>query len=75
MTIPLFRQNAYLREASGTVTQITSEGGIILDQTVFFPKSGGQPGDSGVLIWEARTQSLLDLGMLECFCQHWLHLV
>ena len=52
MTIPLFRQNAYLREASGTVTQITSEGGIILDQTVFFPKSGGQPGDSGILIWD-----------------------
>ena len=52
MTIPIFRQDAYLREASGTVTQITSEGGIVLDQTVFYPRSGGQPGDSGVLIWD-----------------------
>ncbi|MCO4848454.1 MAG: alanyl-tRNA editing protein [Yoonia sp.] len=52
MTTPLFRQDAYLREAAGQVTQITSEGGIILDQSVFYPTSGGQPGDSGVLAWD-----------------------
>lgn len=52
MTTPLFRQDAYLRETTGTVTQITSEGGVILDQTVFYPTSGGQPSDSGVLVWD-----------------------
>lgn len=51
MTTPLFRTNAYLREAAGTVVEITLEGGIVLDQTVFYPTSGGQPGDSGVLTW------------------------
>lgn len=52
MTTPLFRSDAYLREAAGTVTQITSEGGVVLDQTIFYPTSGGQPGDSGVLVWD-----------------------
>lgn len=52
MTQLLFRDDAYLREAKGRVTAITSEGGIILDQTVFYPTSGGQPGDSGVISWD-----------------------
>ena len=52
MTNPLFRDDAYLRETTGKVTQITTEGGIVLDQTVFYPTSGGQPGDSGVLHWD-----------------------
>lgn len=52
MTRLLFRENAYLREAAGTVIAITDEGGIVLDQTIFYPTSGGQPGDSGVIAWQ-----------------------
>lgn len=55
MTRLLFRDDAYLREISGTVTAITSEGGIVLDQTVFYPTSGGQPGDGGTLSWSGGT--------------------
>ena len=29
-----------------------TEGGVVLDQTIFYPTSGGQPGDSGVLVWD-----------------------
>lgn len=52
MTELLFRKDAYAREAIGKVTAITSEGGIVLDGSVFYPTSGGQPGDSGSLRWE-----------------------
>lgn len=52
MTDPLFRADAYLREAPATVTEITSEGGIVLDATVFYPTGGGQPGDGGQLKWD-----------------------
>lgn len=52
MTKLLFREDAYLREAKGRVTSITTEGGIVLDQTIFYPTSGGQPGDSGALVWD-----------------------
>lgn len=50
MTEPLFR-DAYLREADGTVTAHTAEGGVVLDRSLFYPTGGGQPGDSGALAW------------------------
>jgi len=52
MTEPLFRQDAYLRECTATVAAVNERGGIVLDRTVFYPTGGGQPGDSGVLVWE-----------------------
>ncbi len=51
MTYPLFRDDAYLRDAPAEVTRITEEGGIVLDQSIFYPTSGGQPGDAGQLTW------------------------
>ncbi len=52
MTTLLFRDDAYLREAGARVLAHTEEGGLILDRTVFYPTGGGQPGDSGTLIWD-----------------------
>jgi misacylated tRNA(Ala) deacylase len=45
----LFRDDAYLSTAEGTVVAINDRGGIILDQTCFYATSGGQPGDTGFL--------------------------
>ena len=50
MTLPLFRDDAYLTQTSAVVTGVNEQGGIILDQTVFYPTGGGQPGDKGKLI-------------------------
>jgi len=50
-TKTLFRDDAYLTEAPARVAEITSEGGLILDQSIFYPTGGGQPGDSGALKW------------------------
>lgn len=55
MTKPLFRDDAYLRQAPALVRDITSEGGIVLDECIFYPTSGGQPGDSGGLSWGGVT--------------------
>ena len=52
MTKQLFIEDAYLQEAAGTVLGHTPEGGIVLDQTIFYPTGGGQPGDSGKLDWD-----------------------
>ena len=51
MTVPLFREDPYRREASARVTANTPEGGIVVDRSVFYPTGGGQPGDSGHLDW------------------------
>ena len=50
ITEELFRADAYLKECEAAVEAINDKGGIVLDQTVFYPTGGGQPGDSGVLI-------------------------
>ena len=48
-TDALFRDDAYLRTADATVVAVNDRGGIILDRTIFYATSGGQPGDTGYL--------------------------
>ena len=45
----LFRDDSYLREAEASVVRINDRGGIVLDRTIFYATSGGQPGDTGFL--------------------------
>ncbi len=52
MTELLFRDDPYLQEAAARVLGHTPEGGILVDRSVFYPTGGGQPGDSGWLIWD-----------------------
>jgi len=51
MTELLFRADPYLAEAGAVVTARTPEGGLVIDRSIFYPTGGGQPGDSGHLVW------------------------
>lgn len=44
----LFRDDAYLQSCTATVADV-NERGIVLDRSVFYANSGGQPGDTGVI--------------------------
>ncbi len=49
MTEPLFRDAPYATSCEAQIIAVNDRGGIVLDRTVFYATSGGQPGDSGVL--------------------------
>ena len=58
MTKPLYLNDAYQKTAQGRVIGHTPEGGIILNDSLFYPTSGGQPGDSGHIQWDGVTMPI-----------------
>lgn len=59
MTEELAAVDAYLKETTAVVTGVTDDG-IVLDRTVFYPRGGGQPGDTGVLEWDGGSVVITD---------------
>lgn len=51
MTEELFREDAFARQCDAQVVGL-GDGGVVLDRTVFYSTSGGQPGDRGRLVLE-----------------------
>ena len=57
----LYATDAYLREFDARVVEVTSEGGVILDRTAFYPTGGGQPHDLGVLRWAGGSAEVVEV--------------
>ncbi len=75
MTEELFRDDATLRECSATVLAL-SEGGVILDRTVFYPLGGGQAGDAGeLLLADRRRVAITEARKSKAFPGAVLHLL
>ncbi len=58
-TEDLAARDAYTREADGTVIDLAPEG-VVLDRTVFYARGGGQPGDTGRLVWQGGEARIVD---------------
>ena len=60
MTERLFEHDAYAKTASAVIVDLTDDA-IILDQTIFYAASGGQPGDLGLMTAsDGRTVQITD---------------
>jgi misacylated tRNA(Ala) deacylase len=49
MTKLLFLDDSYLKECDATVVSVKDEKYVVLDQTIFYPRGGGQPFDMGCI--------------------------
>lgn len=59
VTERLFQEDAYLAECEAVVVE-SSDDGVVLDRTVFYPMGGGQPGDTGELLTDGMTCPIRD---------------
>ena len=57
----LYYDDAYLREFDARVVALRPEGWAALDRSAFYPTSGGQPHDTGVLEYGAETARVTDV--------------
>ncbi len=57
----LYARDAYLRSFDATVTDVTSDGAVILDRTAFYATGGGQPHDLGTLTWDGGSASVVEV--------------
>ncbi len=54
----LYRDDPYRRRAPARIVAHTPDGGVVLDQNLFYATGGGQPGDSGRLEWDGGALSI-----------------
>jgi len=63
MTTPLYMHDAYLKEMEATIIDVIKETDnrwlVVLDQTIFYPRGGGQSTDQGRLFTETWNGKVL----------------
>jgi alanyl-tRNA synthetase len=59
-TKPLFYQDQYMREFEAKVVKVIEGEYVVLDRTCFYPEGGGQPADTGYLIFDGNKFEVLD---------------
>lgn len=62
MTKTLFLEDSYLKQSPATVVSVKDGKYVILDQTIFYPKGGGQPHDTGKIIKDNKTYNVVYVG-------------
>jgi misacylated tRNA(Ala) deacylase len=60
-TEQLYSTDAYARAVEAIVAELTPEGAVVLDRTVFYPTGGGQPHDTGTLTWDGGSARVVEV--------------
>ena len=62
MTRALFLVDSYLKESPASVVSVKDGKYVILNQTIFYPKGGGQPNDRGKIIKDDAVYNVTYVG-------------
>jgi misacylated tRNA(Ala) deacylase len=62
MAKALYLEDSYLKECDATVISVKDGKYVVLDQTIFYPKGGGQPWDTGKITKQNETYNVVYVG-------------
>ena len=62
MAKALFLEDSYLKECDATVVSVKDGKYVVLDQTIFYPRGGGQPWDTGTILRGDETYNVVYVG-------------
>jgi len=62
LTRLLYLEDSYLKECDAKVISVTNEKYVVLDQTIFYPKGGGQPWDTGKILRDDEVFNVVYVG-------------
>jgi len=79
MSEALYLEDCYLKEFEAEVKSVTQGKFVVLEKTAFYPKSGGQPNDIGIIIRQSDKKQfmIVYVGKFngECILHHTFFLV
>ena len=70
MTKSLFLEDSYQKEAAAKVVSVKDGKFVVLDQTIFYAKGGGQPHDTGKIIRGSEVFTVVFVGKFEGEISH-----
>ena len=70
MTRALYLDDSYLTECNATVVSVTQGKYVVLDQTLFYPKGGGQPWDTGKIVNGREVYNVVYVGKFSGAISH-----
>lgn len=62
LTKMLFLDDSYLKECDAVVVSVKDQKYVVLNQTIFYPKGGGQPSDTGKIVKDNETYNVVYAG-------------
>lgn len=72
-TDELYSTDAYLHEFEATVAEVDADSGrVALNRTAFYPGGGGQPYDTGTLVWDGGRAAVAKAKKEGGVVWHWL---
>jgi len=66
----LYLEDSYLKEFEAIVVSIANDRYVVLDQTAFYPTSGGQPNDEGIMRTEEEEYKVVYCGKFNGSISH-----